>query len=162
MELFWLIGLVILLVVFIFDRKVLAFDLPFFKHWFKIITISSAIAIVVRFILGVTPHTPDLSFGTLLLVGWEDLFFSVLLIYYPQKYLHRYIATPLAIISSLLFASGHLYQGTLWAAITVIYPYFISYRVGRKYGYGTAMALHATYDISVSLVPVILGVLYAI
>lgn len=159
MELFWLIGSLILILVYLFDRKVLSFDYEYYSHYTKWILIASAIAIVVRYILGVFPPTPNLGFGTLLMVWWEDLVFSCLPIYYGKKYLHRYISTPLTIVASLAFAAGHLDQGLFWAFITLFYPLYISFHIGKRHGYGTAMALHVTYDILIYIVTITLGIL---
>lgn len=149
MELFWLIGAIVLLFVWIFDGKVLKFDFEYYKHITKILLLGSAVALVVRSLFGVFPPAPNLSFGILLMVWWEDVMFSLLPIYYARKYLNSKISTILAIIASLAFAYGHLYQGALWAVITLLYPFYISYSIGKKHGYGTVMALHITYDVMV-------------
>lgn len=158
MELFWLIGAVIFITVYLFDRKVLKLDKSIVWHFTQVILIGSAAAIVLNGLIGRFPPLPDhLGFGSLLMVGWEDLVFSLLPIYYGRKYLHPRIATILTIIASLAFGLGHIYQGYFWALITCFYPYFISYKCGRKYGYGTIMALHVIYDVSVVAIVYILN-----
>jgi hypothetical protein len=82
----------------------------------------------------------------LFLVFWEDLFFggSVFLI---CKFINcKWIKIPLIILVSLWFASGHVYQGYFAAALIGVYPFFISYKYGMKYGFGTIMACHILYD----------------
>lgn len=145
----WILGAVVLSIVYLCDKEVLKFDSAIFFQFLKVLLLGSAIAIVVNTILGRFPLLPDLGSGTILLVGWEDLFFSAALIYYPKKYLPPFIAIPLAVMSSVLFAFGHLYQGILWAAITLIYPYFISYKLAKKHGYGTVIAIHTAYDLCI-------------
>lgn len=157
MELFWLIGAVIFLFVYLLDRKVLAFDKDVYLRYAKYIALCSAAAIVINTILGRFPPLPTLSFGTLLMVGWEDLLFSLLLIYYPMRFFHPVFSVPLAIVASLAFGLGHIYQGLLWAVVTCFYPFYISYRGGKKYGYGTVICLHVSYDVSVYLVLVVLN-----
>ena len=147
MELFWLLGAIIFLFAYKAEPGLFRFDYKFYFRFVKTLLIGSAIAIVVNSILGRFPPLPQLGFGSLFLVGWEDLFFSVALIYFPHKYFVPKIAIPLAISASLLFGLGHTYQGSLWAIITCFYPYFFSYKIGKSRGYSTVMAMHVTYDI---------------
>jgi hypothetical protein len=80
-------------------------------------------------------------------VFWEDACF-VLPIFLFRRYISdkKKFWIPLMILSSILFANGHLYQGIYVAALTGIYPYFISYRYGSKYGFGSIMVAHILYD----------------
>lgn len=144
MELFYFIGAVIFLLAYKYDREVLRFDFTEYKHYTTYIVLASIVALVSRFLLGVFPPTPHMSYGRLFLVGWEDLVFSLIPIYYAQKYLNPKISTIIAIVASLLFALGHTYQGYLWAFVTAFYPFYFSYKYGKKNGYGTVMALHVT------------------
>lgn len=157
MELFYFIGAVIFLLVYKYDREVLRFNFTEYKHYTTIILIGSLFAIASRYILGVFPPAPHLDYGRLFLVPWEDLVFSVALIYYPRKYLNPKISTIIGIITSVLFGLGHVYQGYLWAFVTCFYPFYFSYRYGKKEGYGTVIALHVTYDVCVHTVFVILA-----
>lgn len=75
--------------------------------------------------------------------------FSLLLIYYAEKFLPKWIFVPIVVLSSLIFGAGHLYQGYFVAALLSLYPYFVSYKYGKKYGYGTVMLCHITYDLSI-------------
>lgn len=52
----------------------------------------------------------------------------------------------LAVALSINFALGHAYQGVGGVLITMLYPYFISYRYGKKVGFGTVMICHILYD----------------
>jgi hypothetical protein len=156
MELFWLTGLFIFISVFALDRKVIAFNLQFYLRGLKIITIAVTAGILIRLLLGVIPPAPEATFGHLFAVGWEDMVFSVVPIYYARKFLHHKLALVSTILASLLFAAGHIYISYDWAAITTLYPFFISYKIGRKYGYGTSIALHVTYDLAVTSAPIIL------
>ena len=149
MELFWLISGFVLLFVYLFDRKVLRFSSEQYFCFFKIMLIGSALSIVLHLSFGSYPPLPLVSFGTLLLVGWEDVLFSLLPIYYGRKILHPRISTILTFIAAISFGLGHIYQGGFWTLITCFYPFYVSYHIGKRHGYGTTIALHVTYDIIV-------------
>lgn len=85
---------------------------------------------------------PKFLFG---LVWWEDGFY-VLPIYLAFKYLPKKYAITIAILFSVQFGLGHIYQGLPAVFITGLYPYFVSYRYGIKYGFGTVMIGHVLYD----------------
>lgn len=51
-----------------------------------------------------------------------------------------------ALVLSINFALGHMYQGWGGVVVTFFYPFFISFRYGKKVGFGTVMACHILYD----------------
>lgn len=79
------------------------------------------------------------------MVFWEDAIFAIPMVFL-FKYMKKWITIPLVIGLSLLFASGHMYQGWWAVGITAFYPYFVSYRFGIKVGFGTVMVCHILYD----------------
>lgn len=81
----------------------------------------------------------------LFMVWWEDLFY-VLPMFWIIKKFKPWIAGILIVLISMEFGSGHAYQGAMGVIITSLYPYFISYRYGKKYGLGTVMMCHVIYD----------------
>lgn len=82
------------------------------------------------------------------LVFWEDMFFAVPL-YYIWKYMKtQWLQITLTVIISALFGLGHAYQGWNMVFISALLPYFVSYRYGKKYGFGTCMLGHIMYDVS--------------
>lgn len=93
------------------------------------------------------------AFKSLILVPWEDSFFSILGIYFFKDFLKlsKKFWIPIAIAFSVIFASGHISYGYPWAAITLSFPYFVSYHYGKKYGYGTIFVMHILYDFSTVL-----------
>jgi hypothetical protein len=159
MELYWSLGIVIFIFTYLLDPKVLRFDKDTHFRFARLILVSSAAAIVLNSLIGRFPPLPSLSFGTLLLVGWEDLVFSLLPIYYGRKVLHPHISAIVTIFVSIMFGLGHLYQGELWALLTCFYPFYFSYKLGKKHGYGTVMAIHVTYDVAVYTMVYVLGIL---
>ena len=97
------------------------------------------------------PELPDqvrYSMWTFGLVFWEDMFFGVP-IYFLLKYMkNRKVAWAIIVALSALFGMGHLYQGPMAAFALSFAPYFISYQIGRRYGFGTSMCAHILYDTS--------------
>jgi hypothetical protein len=87
------------------------------------------------------------SFWHFLFVFTEDMTYAFP-IYLAKDILkvRKWIWVSLATILSIEFASGHLYQGVFWAAITSIYPFFISYRYAKKTSFGTVMICHLLFD----------------
>ena len=100
-----------------------------------------------------TPETSNIQFWQYIMVFWEDLFFSFSL-FLVAKLLHKIgwnfysksMFYSLTIALSVIFASGHIYEGYVAASLILFYPYFVSYRCGLKYGWGTIMVCHIMYD----------------
>mgnify|MGYP003332928607 CR=1 FL=1 len=97
---------------------------------------------------------------TLGLVFWEDAFFGIP-VYFLSKYVkNKWLKWPAIVAISLLFGSGHLYQGPTGMLLS-LYPYFISKKYGERNGFGTVMLCHIMYDsftaFWVVLLPYLLG-----
>ena len=145
-------GCLSILFCFLFKKEVIRIE------WDKVAKFSAFLLLVaaIRFSLmeGANPSngfTP--GFRDIPLVPWEDAFFSLLGIYFFKDYLKlsSKIWMPIAIISSIVFASGHIVYGGVWATMTLFFPYFLSYKYGKKYGYGTVMIMHVLYDFTTIL-----------
>lgn len=162
MEYFWLLGALILLLAKSVAPEVLKFDKKWYFEFLQLMLYGFVASIVVNVVIGRFPPLPhNLGFG-ILMVWWEDLAFSLLPIYLAHKYLrNKYLIMTITVITSLLFGLGHVYQGYFWAAITTLYPYFFSYRVGKAKGYLTVMLAHVTYDVVVSTIAIILYIIGA-
>ncbi len=97
---------------------------------------------------------------SLLRVWWEDCFFVLPIFFFSKTKISKTWFVFVILAYSIAFASGHLYAGYLWAGITLFYPYFVSYRYGIRYGFGTVMVCHVIYDMvtfcTVKLMPYIL------
>ena len=113
---------------------------------------------------GVPPELSAIGLWRLILVFWEDAFY-VLPIYWMSKYekdkKFKLLTWSWALGLSLNFALGHAYQGLGGVAMTFFYPFFISFRYGKKNGFGTIMMCHILYDfitvMTIKLMPYFLG-----
>lgn len=92
----------------------------------------------------------DFDVWKLLIVFWEDAFFAIpiygLLKWSEKGTVRKEIAVVAIVVLSLYFASGHLYQSWISVIVLSFYPYFVSYKLGKKYGFGTVMVCHILYD----------------
>lgn len=98
-------------------------------------------------ITGLRPMNLDLfNLPSLFLVFWEDMLFVFpsLLLYHLTK--NKYLVAPVAVVSSLLFSIGHIYQSVEWALILLAYVPAMLY-FAKKHGLGTVMVCHVTYDV---------------
>lgn len=102
-----------------------------------------------------------ISVQTQLFVFWEDVIFGIS-IYYLKDHLkvRKFLWVSFAIFSSVLFAYYHLHYGLAWALITLVYPYFLSYRYGAKHGFGTVMFCHIYFDFISSISTALSAFLY--
>ena len=145
-------GCLVIIFCFLFKREIIRIE------WDKVAKFSAFLLLVaaIRFSLMEGANTSSgfiPSFRDIPLVPWEDSFFSLLLIYFFKDYLNlsKKVWIPIAVASSFLFASGHIIYGATWATMTLFFPYFLSYKYGKKYGYGTVMVMHVLYDFTTIL-----------
>jgi hypothetical protein len=132
---------------------IVRFDLKAYRNFLLVFLIFNAVRIFTTFVFGRIPSSAiDLSqFPLLFFVFWEDMLFV-----FPSILLHtltrnKYLVALLILVSSVLFSLGHVSQGVDWALISLAYVP-IMFFVGRKWGLGTVMAGHVTYDVVTDLV----------
>jgi len=155
MEIFYLIGFIILLYaswkhkdIIRIEWKAVASFLAFlaFLTCFRVAAFSffdyfNLVDLMPRY-----PHMlEDRGMWRLFMVWWEDLFY-VLPMFWIVKRFKKWLAFLLIFFLSMDFGAGHMYQGVWGVIVTSFYPYFISYRYGKKYGLGTVMVSHVIYD----------------
>lgn len=133
-------------------------------HFIKFMAWVSAIRIAMHYILGTGPASSDASdtmnklhFINLLGVYWEDAVFTMPAIIAERMGASKFLRGLILAVSALAFASGHIAYGLPWAAITLFYVPFISYRYGRKVGLGTVMVCHILYDVITLLSFLLMG-----
>ena len=84
--------------------------------------------------------------GGFLFVWIEDAYFCLIPWLLSDMTKNKRVKFLLWCLFSVQFAMGHIYLGVTWAVITLIYPYFISYRYSKRHGIITVMACHFLYD----------------
>ena len=92
-----------------------------------------------------------------LLVFWEDTFFTLPILILEQYGVSKLVRNILLATSAVVFASGHLAYGGIWAFCTLFYVPLISYRLGKRYGLGTVMLGHVVYDFVTVITSIFLG-----
>jgi hypothetical protein len=152
MELLMGYGFIIGLILYIFHKDFMKID------WNGVSNFVGFMALVVCFKLALwqwfkqyegsftAPTVYNLDSWRISLVFWEDMCFggSIFLI---RKFIRPLWAwLPMVIAFSVVFGLGHIYQGWIIGGVACLYPYFISYRYGKKYGLITVMACHILYD----------------
>jgi membrane protease YdiL (CAAX protease family) len=153
---FFLTGCLIILLFLIFDRRTIRVDFLALAKFTLFMWVISSIRLTVMILTAssdisiVDPNAlAGIEMWMLFLVFWEDAFFVLPFVFLSKfKFTNKwYIWWPLMIISSVFFGFGHLYQGAIAVAVTSLYPYFISYRYGNRFGFGTVMLCHILYDV---------------
>lgn len=148
-------GLIIFALVYWKDRDVLCVNLEkvhFFVFLMILLTLLRLwLASVLNvFDLGITDINNGLSqvpFWTLGLVFWEDAFFGISIYYMIDKWKwSKYIYLPIVATISIWFGLGHMYQFDLAYFATLVLPYMVFYKLGKKYGFGTTMVCHVIFD----------------
>lgn len=139
-----LVGIVIGgLVILSGNAKVNFKFLGIFLLFMGVITIIRLI--LMRIGIMSVPKLPfEINYSELFLVPWEDSFFVLIPMYVVSKC--PKVKIPVWITFSVLFALGHISYGYVWAAVTLLYPYFISRRITEEQGIGSAFIVHILYD----------------
>jgi membrane protease YdiL (CAAX protease family) len=122
-------------------------DFKAFRSFLLLMFYVAVLRTVYVLVTGKNPINLDLfDFPLLFFVFWEDMFFVFpsLFLYHLTK--NKYLVAPVMLVSSIIFAIGHLYQGVMAPLILLGYVPAMFY-FGRKYGFGTVMACHVAYDV---------------
>lgn len=169
MSILFLIGLALTLVVYVFDRKTIRFDIQvvskFLVIMFLVTLLRTAIMSLASSlgydVISIGSALSRIKFYQFALVFWEDAVFAMSIYYIKDVFkLSKYIWIPIAVILSAYFGYGHVYQGDWVGVITCFIPFFVFYKYGAKYGFGTTMVCHIAYDMityaTVKLAPYII------
>ena len=149
-------GFLIILLVYWKDREVLRID-------FKAIQTFVTLMILLTFFRFAAAsffndlfniHVSDINqgfsripFWRLALVFWEDAFFAIPIYYMKDKWQwSRYLWMPIVAALSITFGIGHMYQFEIAYFATLLIPYLLWYRYGKKFGFGTVMICHILFD----------------
>lgn len=150
-----IIGILIFCAVFIFDRKLLRVQLKTIQTFltlmalmtfFRLAIFSFASSLGID-ILGLNQGIGNIPFWRFATVFWEDAFFAIPIYYMVDKLKwSKYIYMPIVAVGSIVFGLGHMYQFEMAFFATLIIPYFVFYKAGKKYGFGTSMICHILFD----------------
>lgn len=149
------LGLLIMMIVFIRDPKVLRVDLKAVNYFVTIMICFTFFRLAILSFLSsygvdfspILETFKYIEFWRLGLVFWEDAFFAIPIYYIIDRWKwSKFLALPAIATLSTVFAVGHLYQGLHVFLITLIVPYLFFYRYGKKYGFGTTMICHVLFD----------------
>ena len=152
---FQLIGFIVIVIAFFKDNKQFDIKLDGIAKFVGLMVLLTLVKLALK---EVSPNlTKAQSYNhklsNFLLVFLEDAFF-VMIPYYINKLISRKKLRGLVwIFFSLLFASGHLYQGTMGFVVAAFYPYFISYKYSMKTSFATVMCCHFMWDCFQVLTP---------
>lgn len=113
---------------------------------FMIMVTLVRLIVLVNFPITVPAGLEQVSNIGILFVFWEDLFFAYPIIIVENYINNKYLRNLLIFAISFMFMMGHTYQG-LRGLITIVIPYFVMAKVGKKYGLGTSMVGHVMYDL---------------
>lgn len=153
MLLIWLISFFIAFLAWRKDPEALRFSLA---PYVKFLTYFGAITLLRVFALYITDFKDENSFlfqiplFSLFMVWWEDVIFVMPALLMTRAKNSKWAIYAVIIMSSIIFAMGHLYQSEIWAFITLFYvPLMLHY--SKKHGLSTVAACHITYDVGTYL-----------
>lgn len=150
---FHLIGLIVMIAVFFFDREKLHIKLDSLAKFIALLVLAGAIKICLWNGQFVMENPYGFYLFNFLFVIFEDAYFVMIPHYLNKKIQNKYARGAVWVIFSILFASGHAYQGLMGVLVTSVYPYFLSNKYGTRVSFGTVMACHFLYDVFVTLLP---------
>lgn len=140
------------LIIF-FDRNRLEVKLDAIAKFLSLLVLVSMIKICLWNGKTVETNPHGISMSNFLLVFLEDVFYVMIPFYLTNRIKNKKINIAIWVMFSLMFGSGHRYQGLFAVLATATYPYFISNHFARKTSFGTVMACHFLWDCFVMLLP---------
>lgn len=150
-----ILGFIIFALVFIFDNKVLRIDIKVIQTFLALMTLLTFFRLTLFSVANsygvdlasVNEGLNQIPFWRFGLVFWEDAFFAIPIYYMIDRWnWSKYIYMPFIAITAVVFGLGHMYQFEMAYFATLIVPYFVFYKAGRKYGFGTSMICHILFD----------------
>lgn len=147
--------MIIFLAVLCFDRKILKIDLNAIQSFLTLMTLLTFLrlalaSIAIEFDIypqDINKGLAHIPYWRLALVFWEDAFFAIPIYYMKDRWnWSKYIWLPIVAALSVAFGLGHMYQGEWAFFATLVIPYAIFYRYGKRFGFGTTMICHILFD----------------
>lgn len=140
------ISVILLILIAVFDSKQIKPDLLGISKFMGLmfVVMFLRMSLFSESLLG--SNLSRINFNSFLTAPLEDVFFVMIPFYFSRFVNNRFLSFISWTLFSILFALGHLYQGVLVAAITGIYPYFISRKYVLRTNLATVMVCHYLYD----------------
>lgn len=146
-------GIFVFVLAYFLDRKEFVIKLDSVAKFMAFMFTIMLIKICIWNGQMVPSHYKIASMQGFLFVFLEDAFFVMLPYYICKKLNNKYAKLIVWLFFSILFGYGHIYLGVVWACITLLYPYFISYNYAKKSTFATVMVCHFVYDCLIFLLP---------
>lgn len=148
------IGFLFLILTYWKDKDILRIDLAVIQKFLVLMVLLTFFRLFIVSALskfGIQFNFNDgvnlIEFWQLGLVFWEDAFFAIPIYWMVDRWnWSKYIWLPIVIILSIVFGLGHIYQFKAAFFMALILPYFVFYRYGKKFGFGTTMICHIVFD----------------
>lgn len=150
----------IFVLVVLFDRDKLVIKLDAVAKFISLLVIVGAVKLALWNGKSVSNNFDNMSMSSFLLVFLEDVFFVMVPFYLTNFIKNKNINIAIWVFFSMIFGSGHLYQGLIAVFITGIYPYFISNHFAKKTSFGTVMVCHFLWDCFVFVLPKLNNLLF--
>jgi hypothetical protein len=151
---------IIFVLVVLFDRDRLTVKLDAVAKFISLLAIVGAVKLALWNGKPVPSNFHNMSMANFLLVFLEDVFFVMVPFYLTNFIKNKNINIAIWVFFSMIFGSGHLYQGLIAVFITGIYPYFISNHFAKKTSFGTVMVCHFLWDCFVFVLPKLNNLLF--
>jgi len=150
-----ILGLIIFALVLIFDRKILKIDLKVIQTFLTLMALMTFFRLALFSfgqslgldMISMNEGINQIPFWRFATVFWEDAFFAIPIYYMIDRWKwNKNIYMPIIAVGSIVFGLGHMYQFEMAYFATLIIPYAVFYKAGRKYGFGTSMICHIVFD----------------
>lgn len=155
---YWALGVLMILLTYMSEyRKILEVKPKAILKFLGVLAmISIARILLVKYLMpeDVMESTRNMAnlipWQAVLGVFWEDACHSMPLVLlglmFSKSKWYGWLSKILLLVAMLSFASGHIYQGLLPAAMISFYiP--LSMKYGKEHGFGTVMICHILYDL---------------
>lgn len=150
---FPIVGPAVFAFALIFDREKLHIKLDGIAKFIALLVLCGTIKIALWDGNYVQTNPYGFSLIRFLFVIFEDAYFVMIPYYITNRIENKKINTAIWVVASILFASGHAYQGLAGVVVTSLYPYFLSNKYAKRTSFGTVMACHFLYDMFTVLLP---------
>jgi hypothetical protein len=148
-----IIAPLVFLGVVIFDRKQLEIKLDGVAKFVALLVLVGTIKICIWNGQLLDTSMYNLSMAKFLLVFLEDAYFVMVPFYITNRIENKKIKFAIWLAYSIMFSSGHVYQGLSGVFVTAFYPYFLSNKYAKRTSFGTVMACHFLYDCFIFSLP---------